>query len=121
MSGSTRISSAKTAAPVYSRVAGWLPVAKSLGRWLLILLPAILLNRMIQEYKVNIPFLDDWMFVDMDVKAAAGQLTWQDFFTVQMEHRMAFVRGVIMLFHQWWPGDYTRQMWFSWVLLCLTT
>ncbi|WP_050023414.1 hypothetical protein [Verrucomicrobium sp. BvORR034] len=122
MSGRPTTSSNTHAAGTYqSRLAAWLPVLKKTGCWLLILLPAILLNRMIQEYKVNIPFLDDWMFVDMDVKAAAGQLTWQDFFLVQMEHRMAFVRGVIMLFHHYWPGEYTRQMWFTWLLLCFTT
>ncbi|HSJ03934.1 MAG: hypothetical protein ACAI34_15645 [Verrucomicrobium sp.] len=97
------------------------PLLWSVGRWLLILLPAVFLNRMIQEYKVNIPFLDDWMFVHMDAKVAAGTLSWQDFFTVQMEHRMAFVRAVIMLCHWAWPGEYTQQMWVSWILLVLTT
>ena len=84
---------------------------------LLVILPAFLLNRMIQAHKVNIPFLDDWMFVHMDEKLAAGALAWQDFFMVQMEHRMAFVRAVIMLFHHFSPGNYTGQMWLSWFFL----
>ncbi|WP_038167098.1 hypothetical protein [Verrucomicrobium sp. BvORR106] len=96
------------------------PWLKRIVPWLLVLLPAILLNRLIQEHKVNIPFLDDWMFVHMDAKLAEGTLRWQDFFMVQMEHRMAFVRGVIMLFHHFSPGNYTGQMWLSWVLLALT-
>ncbi|MFZ4763717.1 MAG: hypothetical protein ACOYMN_02085 [Roseimicrobium sp.] len=85
--------------------------------WVLVLLPAAALLRLITLHAVNIPFLDDWMFVQMDAKAARGELTWQDFFVVQMEHRMAFVRGVIMAFHKLFPADYTKQMYFSWVLL----
>ena len=86
---------------------------------LLVLLPAIALNRLISAHKVNIPFLDDWMFVQMDVKAADPNqgLTLHDFFIVQMEHRMAFVRAVIMLFHQLMPSNHTAQMWLSWTLL----
>lgn len=102
---------------VWARVWPWVKV---IAPWVLVILPALLLNRMIQEHKVNIPFLDDWMFVHMDEKAAAGTLTWRDFFMVQMEHRMAFVRAVILAFHQFSPGNYTGQMWLSWLLLCLT-
>jgi hypothetical protein len=93
----------------------------------LVLLPAILLFRLIREHQVNIPFLDDWMFVQMDQKAARGfeftlakhpdHLTIYDFFIVQMEHRMAFVRAVIMLFHNLAPGNYTGQMWLTWTML----
>jgi hypothetical protein len=96
-------------------------------RALLVLLPAFLLFRLIGRHHVNIPFLDDWMFVQMDHKISQGfeftfgrdpaKLTLHDFFIVQMEHRMAFVRAVILLFHQLVPGNYTAQMWFAWTLL----
>lgn len=98
-----------------------------LMRILLVLLPAILLFQLIGSHQVNIPFLDDWMFVQMDDKAARGfdftfarnsdHLTLHDFFIVQMEHRMAFVRAVIMLFHKLAPANYTAQMWLSWTML----
>ena len=100
------------------------PFARNLPRlvvtWLLVLLPAYGLLELIRRYKVNFPFLDDWMFVQMFEKEKAGTLTLHDFFMVQMEHRMAFVRAMVMLFHKLWPTDYTKQMMFSWVLLSLT-
>ena len=86
----------------------------------LVSLPAILLFLLIRQHRVNFPFLDDWMFVHMFKKEAEGTLTIWDFFSAQMEHRMAFVRGVIMLFHHWWPTDWTMQMFFCWLLLVLT-
>lgn len=88
--------------------------------WLIVLAPAIGLFLLIREYRVNIPFLDDWMFVHMFEKEKAGTLTLHDFFMVQMEHRMAFVRAVIMGFHKLWPTDWTKQMFFTWLLLVLT-
>ena len=87
---------------------------------ILVCLPALALLLLIREHRVNIAFLDDWMFVHMFEKDVLGTLTLQDYFMVQMEHRMAFVRGVIMLFHQIWPTDWTKQMFFTWVLLALT-
>lgn len=78
---------------------------------------------------VNIPFLDDWMFVHQFAKEPNGflwtlakddhYLTIHDFFRVQMEHRMAFVRVIIMTLHKLWPTDYTKWMWVSWILLSL--
>lgn len=87
---------------------------------LMVCLPTLALFLLIREHRVNIPFLDDWMFVHMFEKESNGTLTVWDYFMVQMEHRMAFVRGVIMVFHHWWPTDWTMQMFFSWVLLALT-
>ncbi len=88
--------------------------------WVIVASPAVGLFLLIREYRVNIPFLDDWMFVHMFEKEKAGTLTLHDFFMVQMEHRMAFVRAVIMIFHKLWPTDYTKQMFLSWALLVLT-
>ncbi|RBP37767.1 hypothetical protein DES53_113150 [Roseimicrobium gellanilyticum] len=87
---------------------------------LLVSLPGIALFLLIREHRVNIPFLDDWMFVHMFEKDALGTLTVADYFMVQMEHRMAFVRAVIMVFHKVWPTDWTMQMFFCWFLLVLT-
>jgi hypothetical protein len=87
-------------------------------------LPALLvigspfaLWRLILDHIVNIPFLDDWMFVKMFQHEREGTLTLHDFFVVQMEHRMAFVRAVILLLHKVWPTDYTKQMMVGWLLL----
>jgi hypothetical protein len=98
--------------------------------WMLILAPAVMLFFLMREHLVNIPYLDDYMFQPMFEKAANGflwtmgkdetRLTLSDFFLVQMEHRMAFVRAVIMLRHHFFPTDVTPENWFTFVLLCVT-
>jgi len=102
-------------------------VRTTLWRMLRLAVPAALvlgapfaLYRLILDHMVNIPFLDDWMFVRMFQREHDHTLTLHDFFVVQMEHRMAFVRAIIFLFHKIWPTDYTKQLWVSWLLLTLT-
>ena len=98
--------------------------------WVCILLPVVLLARLMRENLVNIPFLDDYMFTPMFEKARNGfaftfahddnVLTLHDFFLVQMEHRLAFVRALIMARHHFWPGDITMECWFTFAFLCGT-
>lgn len=106
------------------------PVSRSYIAWLLVLAPGVALFLLMREHMVNFPFLDDWMFVYQFAKEPHGflwtlakddyYLTIHDFFRVQMEHRMAFVRLIIMVLHKLWPTDYTKWMWVSWALLSLT-
>jgi hypothetical protein len=101
-----------------------------IAAWVCILLPAVLLARLMREHLVNIPFLDDYMFTPMLEKALNGfrftfehdehVLTLHDFFMVQMEHRLAFVRALIMLRHRFWPADITIENWFTFAFLCGT-
>ena len=98
--------------------------------WVCILFPVLLMARYIWEYKVNIPFLDDFMFTDMLEKAREGfrwtfapsdkYLTLHDFFMAQMEHRLALVRALILLRDHFWPTNITVENWFSFALLCGT-
>jgi hypothetical protein len=87
---------------------------------MVILLPLVQLGRLLSEYTVNVPFLDDWSFVPMDEKRLAGTLTMHDFFAAHLEHRIAFLRAVVMLCHHFWLSDYTKQTWVSYGFLCLT-
>lgn len=89
-------------------------------RWLVILLPLVQLGRLLADYTVNVPFLDDWSFVSMDEKRLQGQLTLHDYFAAHLEHRIAFLRAVVMACHHFWPTDYTKQTWVSYGFLCLT-
>jgi hypothetical protein len=107
-----------------------LTVIRRLWPWVFILLPVVCLFMLMREHLVNIPYLDDFMFLPMFDKAAHGfeftmaksqeHLTIHDFFMVQMEHRMAFVRGIIMLRHWFSPQDITPENWFTFALLVLT-
>ena len=85
--------------------------------WLLISLPPLGLGLLIREHQVNYPYLDDWMFVSMFEKAKLGTLTFHDFWMAQMEHRIAFVRALILLRHWLSPLDLTPQYWMSWAFI----
>ena len=99
-------------------------------QWACIAVPAVALALLMRDHLVNIPYLDDYMFNPMFEKAANGflptfatdetRLTVHDFFLVQMEHRMAFVRGIIMLRHHWWPDNLMPENWFTFLLLLAT-
>jgi hypothetical protein len=98
--------------------------------WLIVLAPVVALFFLMQSHLVNIPYLDEFMFQPMFEKLHNGfrwtlerddaHLTLHDFFLVQMEHRMAFVRAVIMLRHCVWPSDVIPENWVSFVLLVIT-
>jgi hypothetical protein len=88
--------------------------------WLVILLPAYGLARLISDHQVNIPFLDDWMFAPMYEKASRGELTIDDFFVVQMEHRLVVPRIVVVALYYMAPGWFTVQNWLTFGLLLLT-
>jgi hypothetical protein len=113
-----------------SKVLALLDRGRGMGIWLLILLPVVGLFGLMRDHLVNIPYLDDFMFQPMFEKAVNGfeftmaksdhHLTIHDFFMVQMEHRMAFVRAVIMLRHHFSPADITPENWFTFALLVLT-
>ena len=98
--------------------------------WVVIIAPFVSLFFLMRQHLVNIPYLDDFMFQTMFEKGLKGfewslqrndeHLTLHDFFLVQMEHRMAFVRAIIMLRHYLSPSSITPQNWFTLALLFLT-
>ena len=76
---------------------------------------------LIGDNAINAPFLDDFMTVGLMKKVADGTWTLHDFFAAQMEHRIAWTRLVMLVFHKLWPGHYfLAQIWYNWVLFCLT-
>ncbi len=89
-------------------------------RWVCVLLPAFTLGRLISAHFVNIPYLDDFMFLPMFQKAQEGKLVLHDFFLVQMEHRLAFVRALIMLRHKLAPDNLALEHWFTFGFLVIT-
>ncbi len=68
---------------------------------------------MIYTYGVNIPFFDDWAFVDMIDRYLSGNLTFQDIWAQHNEHRpvtMKIVRLISAAFTKW---DLVSEMMFS--------
>src|SRR3954471_10098177 len=99
----------------------WRAIALKLALWLLVLWPAWALFGLVREYAINAPFNDDFMTMSLFDKALHGKLTMHDFFAAQMEHRIAWIRVVMMVFYKLFPGRYfIAQIWYSYALLCLT-
>ena len=96
--------------------------SRKLIPWILILLPVATLIMLVSSYAVNIPFLDDWMFTPMYEKARGmhGGFNLHDFFIVQMEHRLAWPRIIIVMLDKLCPGNFVAQCWFTVFLLCVT-
>lgn len=74
-------------------------------RWVLILLPVILCGFLVSQNATDTRFYDDWMLAETLVKYRDGTLTFHDIIAVQMEHRLAVPRLLIIFLHQ-----FTRDM-----------
>src|SRR4051794_38212974 len=100
---------------------GWRGILKTCLATLLVLLPVWALARLVDQHAINAPFLDDFAQIELLHKAADGHLTWHDFFVPHMEHRIAWTRLLVLTFATLFPKHcWIAQVWFNWVLLCLT-
>ena len=59
-------------------------------------IPFLIIFFMILTYGVNIPFFDDWAFVDMIDKYLTGTLTFQDLWAQHNEHRPVNMKVVTL-------------------------
>lgn len=66
----------------------------------LILLPIWLCAMLVRDNATDTRFYDDWMLAETLLKFREGTLTWHDIVAVQMEHRLAVPRLLIILLHQ---------------------
>ena len=65
--------------------------------YLMSFVPFIVLFIMIYTYGVNIPFFDDWAFVDLIDKYLSGALAFQDLWAQHNEHRPLTVKVVTLV------------------------
>ncbi len=89
-------------------------------RWLPAIVPPLLIFVWMQKYLVNAPFMDDFVWLPLYQKLASGTFTAQDFFFVQMEHRLTVPAFMNWIFFHVRPGHITLMNWTSYILLCLT-
>src|SRR5579871_3664685 len=92
--------------PLSEKCPKTLAILKTWGPWLLILWPVVTLFFLVRDYGLNAPFLDDLMHMDLLEKAKNTGLGWHDFFSAQMEHRIAFTRAVMVLIYELRPQSY---------------
>ncbi len=83
------------------------------------MLPIILLEILIWRYSVDVPFWDQWDYVDFFVKLDRGTLSFIDLFAQQYEHRQ-FFPNILFVLLGWlthWRVRY--EMLASFLLACL--
>ena len=61
-----------------------------------LLSPAILLICLVLTYGVNVPYADQWVFIDAVAKLRAGEPLWKELFSQHNEHRMVFPKLVMI-------------------------
>lgn len=89
-------------------------------RWLPALVPPMLIFIWMRKYLLNVPFMDDFVWLPFYEKMVRGEFTTQDFFFVQMEHRLTVPAFLNWIFFHLRPGCFLLMNWTSFALLCLT-
>jgi hypothetical protein len=102
---------------------GFLSASKNtldLALFLIGLLPAVLIVRLISQYGVSVPFGDDWSLVPLFAKWFDHKLTFADLFQQHNEHRVFFPKLIYLAFAQFTHWNIRAEMFFS-VFLCAVT
>lgn len=89
-------------------------------RWCPALIPPLLILLWMREYLVNVPFMDDYVWLPFFQKFHDGTFKWNDLMFVQMEHRLTVPALLNWIFYRLHPGQITLYNWASFVELCLT-
>ncbi len=87
---------------------------------LLLIFPPLLHLYYIDFFGVNVVIGDEWDMVPIVEKSISGTLSFSDLFSQHNEHRIFFPRLVILALGILTRYNTVAQMYFSWVLLCLT-
>jgi hypothetical protein len=99
-----------------------LPKLTTLLWCLLILMPVLWMYGLLKTYLVNVPFMDDYVWLPFYQKIARHEFTFHDFFFVQMEHRLTIPCVVAWACNLLSPGKIIWHNWISFaqlvVILC---
>ena len=87
----------------------------------LILLPVVLIAWLLKTHLLNVPFMDDHVWLPFYEKIARHEFSFRDFFFVQMEHRLTVPCFVAWLAYHLKPGQITLHNWLSFIQLAVTT
>ncbi|HEY2574283.1 MAG TPA: hypothetical protein VGH65_09445 [Verrucomicrobiaceae bacterium] len=89
--------------------------------WIAALLPPLLIFLWMREMVLNVPFMDDYVWLPFFEKFKAGTFHWwPDAFFVQMEHRLTVPATLVWIYYLLAPGNLTLLNWTSFTLLCAT-
>lgn len=100
-----------------NRLASRLP---SFLKWALILAPALWIIAMLRARLVNVPFMDDYVWLPFYEKIVKHEFRFSDFFFVQMEHRLTLPCFLAWLMYHLKPGQFTLLNWLSYAQMALT-
>lgn len=60
------------------------------------IIPPLSVLWLVNNFGVNVPYWDQWEFVDLFEKVASGKAGFQDFFALHNEHRLPFPKLIIV-------------------------
>lgn len=89
--------------------------------FILALLPAIILGLLILNNAVNVPYWDQWEFVNVLEAFHQEKISFQTFFYQQNESRLAFPRIFFLFLAQLTHWDVRYEMLASFLLACLVS
>lgn len=92
----------------------------SLGKWLLLGIPALWTGVLMYRFGVDIPYWDQWDGIcPLFEKLASGQLGIADFFVQQNEHRIFFPRLLMYSLARLTHWNIRSEFFTMWVLACV--
>ena len=94
--------------------------ARKAGIAAMLVLPAVLAFALIALYGVNVPYWDEWGTVQLFDKFYSHNLTYNDFISQHNEHRILVYRLIVLPLGHLTHWNLVAEMYFSWVLLCVT-
>src|SRR5689334_22938806 len=83
------------------------------GFWLVILLAPFLMLLIIHEFGVNVPAVDEWGLSLLVVKLHTGGFTWNDFWIPHNEHRILFLRVILLAMAKLGGWDIRKELYAS--------
>lgn len=89
-------------------------------RFLLVLIPIVTCAWLVRRGATDVRYYDDWMMAETLVKYEDGTLTWHDIFAVQMEHRLAVPRLIMLGLHITFGKDMRWEIAATFLFLCGT-
>ena len=92
---------------------------KSAFWWAMVLYPIYWVYCLLKTYLVNVPFMDDYVWLPFYQKIARHEFTFQDFFFVQMEHRLTIACVMAWACNLLSPGKIIWHNWISFFQLIL--
>jgi len=74
--------------------------------WICAALPPLFMLFLIGAWRQQVPFYDDWEFVNYYRDLESGKLDWRSLFAQYNEHRLVVLKVAVVAMFRWFDGDW---------------